>query len=90
MTNSLDLTPEQLSSARGQTHGSFADNAKVAMDMRTTIRSVPGWDTLSQTRQLALDEIVLKVARAVSGGSEEGILEAFTDIAGYGNLGKKG
>ena len=81
---------EQLSQDRGRTHGDFSENARICIIMRDALRSGAHWDKLSRQRQLALDEIALKMARAVSGADEPGILEHFTDIAGYANLGKAG
>lgn len=75
--------------ARGQTHGDFSDNARMAIAFRSIMRSTTGWGQLSVKRQLVLDEIALKMARACSGASEEGLMEHFTDIAGYARLGVK-
>lgn len=80
---------EALSAARGKTHGDFSENARVAMILRDTARSAHGWSSLSRERQLAYEEIILKIARGVSGATEEGILESFTDIKGYAELGRR-
>lgn len=72
---------------RSKTHGPFRENAHICMTFRSQARAAPGWGVMSEVRQLALDEILLKVARALSTGTNEvGLTEAFDDIAGYAIL----
>jgi hypothetical protein len=72
---------------RGKTHGLFADNARICMILRRGIRAAPGWDKLNDQQQLAMEETMLKIARAVSlDVSNEGLAEALKDIIGYNKL----
>lgn len=72
--------------ARGQTHGAFSDNAKIAQALRKVIHSAPNWELLPDTQQLTLDEMMLKVARVLSRGAPTDQLEPWLDLAGYPTL----
>lgn len=79
--------------ARGKTHGKFADNAKFTVSARALAREMPGWLSLSPARRLCVDEILLKLARALSaddpGADYNAIFhETFGDIEGYARIAK--
>lgn len=79
---------DQLSPERGRTHGDFRENAKFANRARDLLRSMqPGWDNCSPEQRLALDEIMLKIGRILSGSAAE--KEHWDDIEGYAKLGGK-
>lgn len=76
---SLLATLEQ----RGGTHGSFTDNAAIAIATRELWRATTNWRQLRPTQRLALEEIALKVARILSEGSDHDNPEHWYDGAGY-------
>lgn len=76
---SLSVVLEQ----RSHTHGSFADNADIAIATRELWRATANWQRLRPTQRLALEEIALKVARILSEGSDPDNNEHWMDGAGY-------
>jgi Domain of unknown function (DUF6378) len=73
---------------RRATHGEFVDNAQVAQALKVVMRGRPGWSRLSSVQQEALDLIVLKISRILSG--DAGHSDHWLDIAGYAQLAAKG
>jgi len=73
---------------RGGTHGSFAENAQIAMTLRSIMRATGNWENLLPEQRLALDEIALKLARILSLGSAHNFKEHWHDIQGYAKLGE--
>lgn len=83
----MGLEPlEQTLEARGRAYGKFHDNALITQELRTTFRATPNWVKLKFHRQLALDEIALKIARILSEGADSANKDSWTDIAGYATL----
>lgn len=82
MSDIIERTLEE----RGRQHGSFADNADFTQETRRYIRSRPNWSNLSESQKTVLDEIMLKVGRILSGGSDPDFEEPWLDIAGYAKL----
>lgn len=74
---------------RGATHGAFKENASITLLLRDVFRGAPGWPDLDERVKLALDETALKLARALSGCSREGLIEACVDICGYMELARR-
>jgi len=68
---------------RGNTHGSFSDNARIATATRELWRDTANWSKLRPTQRLALEEIALKIARILSAGSDCSNPEHWHDGAGY-------
>lgn len=90
---SVDLPITHVLDARGKTHGKFDSNASFAMTTRELAREMPGWPNLSLARRLCVDEILLKLARALSaddpGADYSAIFhETFGDIEGYARIAK--
>lgn len=79
----IDASVAQTLDKRSVTHGEFSDNADLAMQTRALWRTGPTWSISPPEVQLALDEIALKVARALSTRSRIGLREHLHDIAGY-------
>ncbi|MGU3659227.1 DUF6378 domain-containing protein [Methylobacterium fujisawaense] len=69
---------------RQGTHGEFADNADIMQTLKDAVRARPGWDKLDATKREALDMILNKVGRIVTGNPEEP--DHWHDIAGYATL----
>lgn len=70
--------------AREQTHGSFADNARVSQSIKRIFRDEPGWGLLTDVEREAMDMIALKFSRILSGKSLE--LQHWEDVVGYAKL----
>lgn len=75
---------DPLLSTREQTHGSFADNARVSQTLKQTFRAEPGWGMLTDVEREAMDMIALKFSRILSGKSLE--LQHWEDVRGYAAL----
>ncbi|EIZ87139.1 hypothetical protein WYO_0176 [Methylobacterium sp. GXF4] len=69
---------------RQGTHGEFADNADIMQTLKDAVRARPGWAKLDATKREALDMILHKVGRIVTGNPEEP--DHWHDIAGYATL----
>lgn len=67
---------------RGKTHGSFADNAFYAQELRTLFRQ--GHVGLTSVQREALDMIAGKISRILSGNPSEP--DHWLDIEGYARL----
>lgn len=67
---------------RGKTHGSFADNAFYAQELRTLFRQ--GHVGLTNVQREALDMIAGKISRILSGNPNEP--DHWLDIEGYARL----
>ena len=70
--------------ARAATHGDYTDTAQVAQHLKTTIRNARNWNRLSNDKREALDMILSKVARIMSGEPNEP--DHWVDIEGYARL----
>jgi hypothetical protein len=71
-------------SARQKTHGEFTDNARVMQALKYVIRSERTWDDMTPVQKEALDMILHKVGRIVTGNSDEP--DHWLDIEGYARL----
>jgi hypothetical protein len=70
---------------RGRTHGDFADVAAVDQALKRALRGGRNWAKLSVSYQCALEMIVHKAARVLSGDPDEP--DHWLDIQGYAGLG---
>lgn len=75
---------------REKTHGRFAENAMVWVELNRVIPSnfVAGLETDNPRQALALQMILLKLARLVT-GPIAGHKDHWNDIAGYAKLGSE-
>lgn len=72
---------------REKTHGSFAETARVAQDLKHNLRH-SSMHHLEDVRQLeALDMIATKIGRILSGDPK--CKDHWADIAGYAKLGEE-
>lgn len=78
---------ERLLEEREQTHGDFADNARIAQRLRHLFRAQPGWEKLPDMQRESLDMIACKVGRILSGNAFEP--DHWADISGYAELGQR-
>jgi hypothetical protein len=71
--------------AREATHGSFAETARIAQALKTTIVQCPTYENLNVSHREALDMIATKLGRIMSG--DPNFKDHWDDIAGYAKLG---
>ena len=83
----MNMNAEALIAERGQTHGSFAENARISRNIKAMMQNSPGWDLLSSVQHEVLDMVALKVSRILSGNPNEA--DHWRDIAGYATLAVK-
>lgn len=83
----MTTTVTRIINERSRTHGSFEENGIMAQTARVWLRSGSNWNMLHPAQQLALDEIVLKMARILSLGVGHTVEEHWNDIAGYATKG---
>lgn len=79
MTNINDTLTQ-----RQGTHGEFTDNAEIMQELKQACRSTQGWANLSRVQKEALEMILHKVGRIVTGNPNEP--DHWHDIAGYATL----
>jgi hypothetical protein len=72
---------------RGKTHGDFDTVAFVAQRMKTAVRSFTEFKSLPTDQAEAVEMIITKIARIVSGGGAH--KDSWDDIEGYAHLGSK-
>ncbi len=77
---SVDETLEQ----RGTIYGKFADNAEIAQDLKFRIRRFSNWQAMSPAHRQALDVIMDKTARILTG--DPNYADNWHDIQGYAKL----
>ena len=75
---------DPLLNTRQNTHGSFADNARVSQAIKRIFRDEPGWGLLTDVERESMDMIALKFSRILSGKSLE--LQHWEDVRGYAAL----
>lgn len=69
---------------RQKTHGSFTDHSKSSQDLKKVLKQGKNWNNLSDVQKEALEMIVHKIARVLSGNPNEP--DHWHDIGGYSAL----
>lgn len=82
MAAAVSLTEE-----RKKHHGNWEDQAGTANNLKNAVRT-PNWRNLNCMQQEAIDMILTKVSRIVTGDPNHE--DHWNDIAGYAYLGKGG
>jgi hypothetical protein len=78
-------TTEALLTERGETHGTFADNAFYSQRLRELFRSdEDNWNSIPDRQREALEMIAGKISRILSGAAD--FPDHWEDIAGYATL----
>lgn len=77
-------TVEETLKERGSTHGEFSDHAKIAQGLKRVAYSGVRATDLTDIQREAIDMILHKVARIVSGNPHH--KDHWHDIAGYSKL----
>ena len=82
-------TTEEILEERARTHGQFADNARIAQELKRLAMREPAYYQMNVVARESLDMIMSKIARILS--SDEGVhhLDNWADIAGYARLVEK-
>ena len=88
-TDTLDssTSAETLSTDRGRTHGEWIEQSKIEADLKLRLRTSPYWSQMSESQQMALEAICMKMSRVVTGDPK--FADHWDDIAGYALLGKR-
>lgn len=84
----MTMKTEDLIKERGKTHGDWSRQASTAYGLKKVMRASQNWDGLDQMQTEALDMIVTKISRILTGNASEP--DHWDDIAGYAKLGKGG
>jgi hypothetical protein len=80
-----DRSPtSQLLLDRGKTHGEFSECARLTQRLTRVMSNGKNWSQLSDTQRTALEMIVHKIARILSGDPD--FVDHWSDIAGYAAL----
>ena len=72
---------------RQKTHGSFTDHARVSQGLKSVLQAEDSYKSLDNCQKEALDMIMHKVARILSGNPS--FADHWHDIAGYATLVEK-
>lgn len=80
------MTPaiEDILQERGARYGAFIDNATVAQELKAALRAGVCWHALSPDMKEALDMLMSKASRIVTGDPH--YLDNWQDIVGYTHL----
>lgn len=81
------MNTQELLNERGNTHGAFTSNARVAQAIKDAMSTGDNIDLLTDVHKEALSMIAHKMARIVSG--DPFFDDHWDDIAGYASLPKK-
>lgn len=69
---------------RGSRYGDFTNNAQVAQQMREIVRAACSWEKMTPVEREALDAILLKISRIVTGDPH--YPDNWHDIQGFAKL----
>lgn len=78
---------EQTLDQRQTTHGEFSDNARVMQSLKLAVRCEDGWIELDSVKREAIEMILHKIGRIVTGNPEEP--DHWLDIEGYARLARE-
>lgn len=80
--------PAALTEERGKQHGDWSQQAKTAFRLKEVARKGKNWSMLESHQTEALDMILTKLSRILTGDPAHE--DHWDDIAGYAYLGKGG
>jgi hypothetical protein len=81
------MTIQDTLDERKNTHGDFAENARLSRTLKEVMYVTPGWHALTHVQREALDVIQAKIARILSGNPDEE--DHWRDICGYSELARQ-
>lgn len=76
--------PDELIAERGNTHGDYADTARIAQALKTVMHGERSWQHMSDKQRESLDMIATKLSRILSG--DPSTPDHWQDISGYALL----
>ena len=82
-------TTEEILEERARTHGQFADNARIAQELKRLAMREPAYFQMNTVACESLDMIMSKIARILSSSEGAHHLDNWADIAGYARLVEK-
>lgn len=74
------MTERAIARERGQRYGDFAERARVTQNITAAMADSKNWNTLAPDTRQCLQEIAIKIGRALNGDAE--YADNFTDIIG--------
>ena len=80
MTDAID----HVLADRQTSHGNYADTARTVQHLKQAMREGNNWSILSDMQREALDMIVMKIGRILSGDPDH--VDHWDDITGYARL----
>lgn len=83
MTTDINETLEE----RGSRYGEFMDQARIAQEMKRTMRRGKSWGLMRSDQQECLDMLANKMARILNGDHD--YIDSWHDIIGYTSLVEK-
>jgi len=69
---------------RQKTHGDYSEHARITQELKSVLRSSPGWDKLTDCQKETLEMIAHKAGRTLAGDPD--FKDHWDDIAGYSKL----
>jgi hypothetical protein len=72
---------------RQQSHGDFTSNARVMQCLKYVARQEANWDDMDFVKREAIEMILMKVARIITGNPNEP--DHWLDIEGYARLARE-
>jgi hypothetical protein len=78
------MTIQEILEERGESYGSFEDNATVAQNLKSSAASGRKWESMSPDAREAIHMICSKISRLVTGDPNHA--DSWADIAGYATL----
>jgi hypothetical protein len=83
----ITIEIEHMLDTRAKTHGEFSDNARVMQGLKNIVRDEPTWTHASYVQREALEMILHKIGRIVTGNPNEP--DHWLDIEGYARLARE-
>ena len=78
------MNTTELLTERGKTHGDYSDHSRITQRLKEVMKSGMKWDALNPAQKEALEMIVHKIGRVLSGDPD--FKDHWDDIAGYAKL----
>jgi len=74
-----------MDTTKQKTHGNYKDTAETSQNLKSVMASSKNWASLKDTQREALEMIVVKIARVLSGDAN--FRDHWDDIEGYAEIG---
>jgi len=80
--SSVDI--EAITAERGEQYGDFAEQGRIAQNLKMNMHAQHGWSRLLPHQREALDMIQHKISRILNGNPNH--IDSWSDIAGYAHI----